>query len=60
MAVDPNARTRASNKYAAKAYDRLNIVVPKGERDKIKAYAATHGESLNAYVTRLIKEDMEK
>lgn len=60
MAVDQNARTRASNKYSAKTYDRLNILVPKGERDKIKAYAAEHGESLNGYVCRLIYADMRK
>lgn len=60
MATDPNARTRASNKYNAKAYDRLNLVVPKGQRDKIKAHAESKGETLNGYVTRLIREDMEK
>lgn len=60
MAVDPNARTRASNKYNAKAYDRLNIVVPKGQREKIKAHAEGKGETLNGYITRLIREDMEK
>lgn len=60
MAADPNARTRASNKYNAKAYDRLNIVVGKGERERIKEYAAERGESLNAYVCRLIYADMDK
>ena len=58
MVADPNARTRASNKYNAKAYDRLNIVVPKGKREKIKDYAESRGESLNGYVNRLIDEDM--
>ena len=58
MVADPNARTRASNKYNAKAYDRINIVVPKGKREKIKAYAERKGESLNGYVNRLIDEDM--
>ena len=60
MAVDPNARTRASNKYNAKAYDRINIVVPKGQRERIKAHAEQKGETLNGYVTRLIREEMEK
>lgn len=31
------AQTRASNKYAAKAYDRIALQVKKGEKDKIKA-----------------------
>ena len=60
MAVDQNARTRASNKYNAKAYDRLNIVVPKGERERIKEYAASNGEGLNSYVYKLITADMDK
>ena len=60
MTRDPNARTRASNKYNKKAYDRLNIFLPKGEKEKIKDYSASLGESLNHYVVRLIKADMER
>lgn len=60
MSVDPNARTRASNKYTAKTYDRLNIFVPKGEREQIKAHAASQGKSLNSYVYSLIVADMNK
>ena len=52
--------TRAKNKYNAKNYDRLAISVRKGQRDKIKAYAEKNGESLNAYINRLIAEDMQK
>lgn len=40
--------------------DRLNITVKKGERDKIKAHAESLGMSLNAYINKLIKDDMEK
>ena len=58
MAVDPNARTRASNKYNAKAYDRLNLVVAKGQRDAIKTHAQSKGLSLNAYIVGLIEKDM--
>ena len=39
-------------------YDRLNILVPKGEREKIKAVADRKGLSLNAYVTELIYKDI--
>lgn len=60
MTRDPNARTRASNKYNQKNYDRLTIFVPKGEKEAIKNYAANIGESLNHYVVRLIKADMER
>ncbi len=52
------AHTRASNKYNAKAYDRLAIQVYKGQREQIQAYAAEKGMSLNAYINQLIAEDM--
>ena len=50
--------TASRNKYNAKAYDRLNLVVPKGQREQIQAYAKKHGMSLNGYINNLIKVDM--
>ena len=49
-----------NNQFNANAYDRINITVPKGQRDVIKAHAERLGESVNGYIWRLIKEDMEK
>jgi predicted HicB family RNase H-like nuclease len=48
------------NKYIANAYDRINLTVPKGKKDEIKAHAESRGESVNAYIWRLIQEDMKK
>lgn len=48
------------NKYIANAYDRINLTVPKGKKDEIKAHAESQGESVNAYIWRLIQEDMKK
>ena len=59
MSPQSKAHIKASNKYNTKAYDRININVKKGEREKIKAYAQSKGMSLNAYVTGLIYKDME-
>lgn len=53
------AATRAQNKYIDKTYDRINLTVPKGKKDKIKAHAESKGESVNGYINRLIDEDME-
>lgn len=47
------------NKWMNKAYDRINLTVPKGKKDEIKAYAESKGESVNAYINRLIDEDMQ-
>lgn len=52
-----NATIR-KNRYNAKKYDQLKVVVPKGRKDIISAYAAEKGISLNAYVTGLIDFDM--
>ena len=60
MSPQSKAHIKASNKYNAKTYERLNILVKKGERERIKAYAEAKGMSLNAYVTGLIYKDMEK
>lgn len=34
-----NSHTKAVNKYNAANYDSLRIVVPKGQKEKIKAHA---------------------
>lgn len=48
----------SKNKWNEKAYDRINLTVPKGEKDVLKEHADKHGESLNAFVNRAIKETM--
>ena len=54
------ARIRANNKYNAKAYDRISLAIPKGQREIIKAHAASCGESVNAFIIRAIKEAMQR
>ncbi|MBD5139855.1 MAG: antitoxin [Ruminococcus sp.] len=47
------------NRYAAKAYDRLQIIVKKGRKAEIQAAAEKQGESLNAYVAEAVRRRME-
>lgn len=54
------ARIRANNRYAAKAYDRINIAIPKGRKEIIQTFAAKHGQSVNAYVSSAIIEKLER
>ena len=56
----PTARSKANRKYNEKAYDRIALVVKKGQREQIKAYAEAQGESLNGYINRLIADDMNR
>ena len=54
------AQQRAVNKYMAANYDRINLTVPKGQKNTIKAHAEAQGESLNAFINRAITETMER
>lgn len=59
MAVS-KAQQRATNKYISKAYDRVNLTMPKGQKDAIQAHAEARGESVNAFINRAITETMER
>ena len=49
------------NDYIAKTYDRINLTVPKGQKDIIKAHADKHdGGSVNAFINRAITETMQR
>lgn len=48
------------NRYMQKSYDRLNVLVPKGRREEIKAAAAAVGESMNQYIVTAINQRMEQ
>ena len=47
-------------KYNKEHYDRLEMKVPKGKKEKIVAYAKKHDGSLNKFLNRLVDEAMEK
>ena len=51
------AQQKAVNKYMAEKYDRINLVVPKGRRDELRAKAEAAGKSLNSYLIGLIQGD---
>ena len=51
------ARMDANNRYNAKAYDRISVVVPKGRKATVEAAAAKKGESVNAFVNRLLQNE---
>ena len=54
------ASTRAQNRYIAKAYDRINLTVAKGQKENIQAHAAAHSESVNGFIGRAIMETMAR
>jgi predicted HicB family RNase H-like nuclease len=54
------SQRKAVRKYNAKAYDRLEITVKKGEKEELQAHATERGESLNGFVNRAIRETVER
>lgn len=49
------AQIRAGMKYRAKAYDRIELQVPKGTRDRWRALAEQEGKSLTAYIVSRVE-----
>ena len=52
------AQTRAKNKYNAKNYDSLRIVVQKGAKAVISDYASAKGKSTNGLVNELLEAEI--
>lgn len=54
------AAKKATYKQRTEKLDRMEIYVPKGEKETIKEHVKKTGESVSAFVYRAIKEAMEK
>lgn len=53
-------RAAYQNKWQSENCDRINLVVKKGEKERLKAHANERGESLNAFIVRAIRETLER
>jgi len=60
MAKYSDAQKEATARYNKKAYDRIDVVVPKGQRQVIKDFAASQGKSLNRFICDAIEYQMNK
>jgi uncharacterized protein (DUF1778 family) len=61
MAIKSDAQRRAVAKYNLENYERIELRVEKGMKDKIKAHAAKHDKgSVNSFLNRAIAETMER
>lgn len=54
------AQQAAQNKWIAKAYDRINLTVPKSYKEVIQEHAAARGESVNGFINRAIENQIER
>lgn len=55
-----NKKSEYRNAWIAEKLDRVNLTMPKGRKDVVKAHAESKGESLNAFINRAITETMER
>lgn len=60
MAKYSDAQKEATARYNKKAYDRIDVIVPKGQRQIIKDFAAAQGKSLNRFICDAIESEMNK
>ena len=56
---DKSKDTAYKNDFARSAYDRISVIIPKGEREQIKSAADAAGESLNSYIVGAIRDRMD-
>lgn len=55
-----DAQKEATARYNKKAYDRIDLIVKKGQRQIIKEFAASRGKSLNRFICDAIEAEMKK
>ena len=53
-----DAQKEATARYNKKSYDRINVIVKKGQRQIIKDFAASQGKSLNRFICDAIDYQM--
>lgn len=53
-------KTEYKNNWQKENVDRVNLTMPKGKKDLIKAHAEARGESVNGFINRAIEETMER
>lgn len=58
MAKYSDAQKEATARYNKKAYDRIDVIVPKGKRQIIKDFAANQGKSLNRFILDAVEKEM--
>ena len=53
-------KTDYKNQWQKENVDRVNLTMPKGKKDIIRAHAKEQGESLNSFINRAIDEAMDR
>lgn len=53
-------KIKYNNQFIAEKYDRVNLTMPKGQKERVKAAADAAGQSVNAFVLDAVDEKIER
>lgn len=48
------------NEYNRKKYDRINLTMPKGKKERVRVAAAAAGQSVNEYINAAIEKALNE
>ena len=54
------ASAASKNAWNARNYDRINLIVKKGQKQVIQEHTEKTGESVNGFINRAIEETMQR
>ena len=52
------SQSKSVVKYISNNYDQISVRIPKGSRERYKAFAEKHSTSLNALIVELLEREM--
>lgn len=58
MTTEKFDQNKYIHEFKKKNYDRIEVLVPKGQKAIIKEKAASLGQSMNEFICTLIKENL--
>lgn len=53
-------KIKYNNSYNRESYDRFSLMLPKGKKEVIQNHAKLKGESINAFINRIIDEALKR
>lgn len=55
-----DAQKEATARYNKKTYERIDVIVKKGQRQVLKDYAASQGKSLNRFILDAVEMEISR
>lgn len=55
-----DAQKEATARYNRKTYDRIDVIVKKGQREVLKNIAASQGKSLNRFILDAVEAEVKR